>query len=186
MRTVDKPHCLAHMATLQERLMPGFELPESVVSSHWRRRPGGGTGRAAHSVALSACALRDRRLGYCSRGADPAPGRASAGSGAVRLFFAGIAIASVYGGRGPVCWPLCLRRQQATTSSFGHSANCALHGSALIATCLSLRLLGVVVAIFCGALASPWMKPTPRPQRCAGRPGSCAGRPSSPARHVGS
>jgi len=122
-----------------------------VVSSHWRRRPGGGTGRAAHSVALSACALRDRRLGYCSRGADPAPGRASAGSGAVRLFFAGIAIASVYGGRGPGLLAALLAAATGNYFFIRPFGQFALHGSALIATCLSL-ISGVVVAIFCGAL----------------------------------
>ena len=67
------------------------------------------------------------------------------------LFFAGIAIVSVYLGRGP---GLLATLAAAATGNFffirpfGHFT---LHGSALIATCLSL-ISGGVVAVFCGAL----------------------------------
>jgi len=39
------------------------------------------------------------------------------------LFFAGIALASVFGGRGRVSSPRCSRPRRATTSSFGPLAN---------------------------------------------------------------
>jgi CheY-like chemotaxis protein/signal transduction histidine kinase len=67
------------------------------------------------------------------------------------LFFAGIAITSVYGGRGPGLLAAVLTALTGNfffIRPFGHVT---LHGSALIATTMSL-ISGVVVAIFCGAL----------------------------------
>jgi CheY-like chemotaxis protein len=67
------------------------------------------------------------------------------------LFYAGIAIVSVYAGRGP---GLLAALTTAATGNYFFIrpfGEFTLHGSALIATCLSL-VSGVVVAIFCGAL----------------------------------
>ena len=67
------------------------------------------------------------------------------------LFFAGIAIASVYGGRGPGLLAALLASATGNYFFIPPFGQFTLHGSALIATCLSL-VSGVLVAIFCGAL----------------------------------
>ena len=67
------------------------------------------------------------------------------------LFFAGIAIASVYGGRGPGLLAALLASATGNYFFIPPFGQFTLHGSALIATCLSL-ISGVFVAIFCGAL----------------------------------
>jgi CheY-like chemotaxis protein/signal transduction histidine kinase len=67
------------------------------------------------------------------------------------LFFAGIAIASVYGGRGPGLLAALLAALTGNYFFIRPFGQFTMHGSAAIATCLSL-ISGVVVAIFCGAL----------------------------------
>ena len=67
------------------------------------------------------------------------------------LFFAGIAIASVYGGRGPGMLAALLASATGNYFFIRPFGEFTLHGSALIATCLSL-ISGILVAIFCGAL----------------------------------
>ena len=67
------------------------------------------------------------------------------------LFFAGIAIASVYGGRGPGLLAALLAAATGNYFFIRPFGQFTLHGSALIATTLSL-ISGVFVAIFCGAL----------------------------------
>jgi CheY-like chemotaxis protein len=67
------------------------------------------------------------------------------------LFFSGIAIASVYGGRGPGLLAALLAAATGNYFFIRPFGQFTLHGSALIATTLSL-VSGVFVAIFCGAL----------------------------------
>jgi CheY-like chemotaxis protein len=67
------------------------------------------------------------------------------------LFFAGIGLASVYGGRGPGLLAALLAAATGNYFFIRPFGQFTLHRSALIATSLSL-ISGVVVAIFCGAL----------------------------------
>jgi CheY-like chemotaxis protein/signal transduction histidine kinase len=67
------------------------------------------------------------------------------------LFFAGIALASVYGGRGPGLLAALLTALTGNYLFIPPFGQFTLHGSALIATSLCL-VSGTVVAIFCGAL----------------------------------
>jgi CheY-like chemotaxis protein len=67
------------------------------------------------------------------------------------LFFAGIAITSVYGGRGPGLLATVLAALTGNFFFIRPFGTFTLHRSALIATSLSL-ISGIVVAIFCGAL----------------------------------
>ncbi|HJX64352.1 MAG TPA: response regulator [Polyangia bacterium] len=67
------------------------------------------------------------------------------------LFFAGIGLASVYGGRGPGLLAALLTAATGNYFFIRPFGQFTLHGSALIATSMSL-ISGVVVAIFCGAL----------------------------------
>ena len=67
------------------------------------------------------------------------------------LFFAGVAIVSVYGGRGPGLLATLLSAATANYLFIVPLNQFTLHGSALIATCLSI-VSGTIVAIFCGAL----------------------------------
>ena len=67
------------------------------------------------------------------------------------LFFAGIAIASVYGGRGPGLLAALLAAWTGNYFFIRPFGQFTLHGSALIATTLCL-ISGVIVATFCGAL----------------------------------
>jgi K+-sensing histidine kinase KdpD len=68
------------------------------------------------------------------------------------LFFAGIALASVYGGRGPGLLAALLAAATGNYFFIRPFGQFTLHGSALIATTLSL-VSGVFVAVFCGSPA---------------------------------
>jgi len=67
------------------------------------------------------------------------------------LFFSGIALTSVYGGRGPGLLAALLAAATGNCFFIRPFGEFTMHGSPLIATCLSL-ISGVIVAIFCGAL----------------------------------
>ena len=136
------------MASSWERLMPGSELPSpifggagpeaapNVPNTVWRSAP---VCYGIAVLAIVAVALIQR---FTVPQQDLAP---------FVLFFAGIAITSVYGGRGPGLLAALLAALTGNfffIRPFGHFT---LHGSALIATGLSL-ISGTVVAMFCGAL----------------------------------
>ena len=131
--------------------MPGSELPDRDVPTIrdggpaaapdvprmiWRLAP---VRYGAAVLAVAAVALIQR---FTVPQQDLAP---------FVLFFAGIAIASVYGGRGPGLLAALLAAATGNYFFIRPFGEFTLHRSALIATGLSL-VSGVVVAIFCGAL----------------------------------
>ncbi len=137
------------MASSCERLMSGSELPDRAAAIIGGAGPVTNVTRTVwHSapVRYGLAVLAIAAVAFIQRFAVPQQDIAP-----FVLFFAGIAVTSVYGGRGPGLLAALLTALTGNfffIRPFGHFT---LHGSALIATSLSL-ISGVVVAIFCGAL----------------------------------
>ena len=140
------------MAIYQERFMPESELPDGDPQTTGGAYPAATARDAPRMVwrsapvrygtavlAVAAVALIQRLI---LPEQDIAP---------FVLFFAGIAIASVYGGRGPGLLAALLTSATGNYLFIPPFGQLTLHGSALIATCLAL-VSGAVVALFCGAL----------------------------------
>ena len=128
--------------------MPGSELPERELPTTGDAGPAAAMRDVPRSAAVryGVAVLAIATVALIQRFTVPEQDIAP-----FVLFFAGIALASVYGGRGPGLLAALLTAATGNYLFIPPFGQFTLHGSALIATCLSL-VSGTVVAIFCGAL----------------------------------